>query len=154
MVKRLPIILWLLLASASYAQTRWCNTIKLLPEDKLIYPPIARAARVAGLVISRVTVTSTGSVGDIENIFGYPMLAETASRQIKEWKLISDVTSGSPCLGLVIVDFSFEEHPPEKSKAWSACTPNMVKIAVVTTTLALETTISDPAPINRHRWHW
>ena len=155
MVNRLSIVFGLLLlATACPAETRWCNTIKLLPEDKLLYPPIARAARISGVMIGRVTITSTGSVSDIETISGYPLLAATASRQINEWKLTSDATSESSCLGLVIVDFSFEEHPPEKSKAWSVSAPNILKIAVVTTTLVLDTSISDPAPLKRHRWHW
>ena len=155
MIRRIPILLGLLLlALPCFAQARWCNTVKLLPEDKLLYPPLARAARVSGIVISRMTVTSTGSVSDVEIVSGYPLLAGTASEQIKKWKLTSDATAESACLALLIVDFSFEEYPSEKSKAWSVSAPNIVKIAVVTTTPPFETSISDPALRKIHRWHW
>ena len=154
MVKRIPILLGLLLlASACHAQTRWCNSIKALPEDKLIYPPIARAARVMGRVISRVTVTSAGTIRDIETISGYPMLAAAVNDQFKEWKVASDATAESSCLGLIIVDFAFEGYE-ESLGVRPGDSSNIVYVPIVIAPPVIDVTISDPAPLKRHRWHW
>ena len=155
MVNRLSIVFGLLLlATACPAETRWCNTIKLLPEDKLLYPPIARAARISAVMIGRVIITSAGKISDIEIVAGPVLLTDPSSKQIREWRVTSDATPSNPCLGLVIAGFSIDEYASEKRKTWFGGPPNIVQISIVTTQLVLDSISEDPAPLKRYRWHW
>lgn len=78
------VVLVVLIASTAisvYAQTTLPNvTAAELP----LYPPLARAARIAGTVTLRV-VTDGERVADVTVQDGQPMLAMAAQDNIKAW---------------------------------------------------------------------
>ncbi len=50
------------------------------------YPPLAKAARIAGIVHASVVIDETGSVKNLKLISGHPMLAPAALEAIRKWK--------------------------------------------------------------------
>lgn len=100
-------ILFVLGLAASFcrAETRWCSIVGRDSNDILTYPPIARAARVQGFVVSRIQFLPSGSVNHVETISGFPLLTESLASQIKEWTLKTDAPGEEPCQTLVVADF-------------------------------------------------
>jgi TonB family protein len=50
------------------------------------YPPLAKAARIAGIVHASIVIDETGSVKNVKLISGHPMLAPAALEAIRKWK--------------------------------------------------------------------
>jgi TonB family protein len=50
------------------------------------YPPLAKAARIAGIVRASIVIDETGGVKDIKLISGHPMLAPAALQAIRKWR--------------------------------------------------------------------
>jgi TonB family protein len=60
------------------------------------YPPLAKAAHIAGIVRASFKVDETGSVMDLKLISGHPMLAAAALDAIRKWKYKPFVINGKP----------------------------------------------------------
>jgi TonB family protein len=67
--------------------------IKTVPPD---YPPIARQARVQGIVFLHAVIDKNGDIKDLTLISGHPMLAPAAMKAVKEWKYKRYVLDGQP----------------------------------------------------------
>jgi len=91
------------------ADTRWCSITGGGSSDTLFYPPIARAAFVHGVVLSRVTYSTTGQVVKVEAISGPPMLSTSLSEQMGKWTVRTDATGEGLCQSLVIADFRLHD---------------------------------------------
>ena len=124
-----------LIAPVCHAQTRWCAVTGRAANDQLLYLPIARAARVSGVVISRMTYLPSGEVTNVETISGPVMLQHAASDQLKKWTIHTDAQGENPCMSLTIIDFSFGDsasvnpNPPTP--------PGIMRISIVAEILAL-----------------
>jgi len=138
-----------LIAPVCHAQARWCAVTGHAANDKLIYPPIARAARVSGVVISRMTNLPSGQVTNIETISGPIMLQRAASDQLTKWTIHTDTKGEDPCISLAIIDFSFGDLTSPNP---NLPTPRgIMRVSIVTEILVL----SDPASRlgKRHWWY-
>jgi TonB family protein len=51
-----------------------------------VYPPLAQAARVQGVVLLQVQISKEGAVEDIRVIAGHPLLNEAAIEAVKQWR--------------------------------------------------------------------
>jgi hypothetical protein len=105
------------LASVCHADARWCSIVGRGPSDTIIYPPIARVARVQGVILSRIYYLPSGQVKDVEVISGPVMLSNWISEQLKSWTIKTDATGDEVCVTLVIADFrlhSQSESMPER----------------------------------------
>jgi TonB family protein len=60
------------------------------------YPEAARSQHIQGPVILNAHVLGDGSVGEIEVVTGHPLLAEAATRAVKQWKFQSYSVNGQP----------------------------------------------------------
>lgn len=94
------------------AEPRWCSVTGRGPNDTLIYPPIARAARVSGVVVMRILYTPNGKVLSTEPVFGPVMLSSTLTSQLNHWILKTAATGDELCTTLVIADFRIR-YPDE-----------------------------------------
>ncbi|HZD78001.1 MAG TPA: energy transducer TonB, partial [Acidobacteriaceae bacterium] len=72
-----------LLVSACRAETRWCDVTGHGDGDKLVYPPIARAASISGTILARVTYSPEGEVKDVTVVSGPRLLATPVATQLK-----------------------------------------------------------------------
>jgi hypothetical protein len=125
----------------SQAEPRWCSVSDTDPSNKLLYPPIARAARVSGTVLVHMIYEPNGKVQRIEPIFGPAMLSQAVSRQLMDWTVKTNAVGDALCETLVITDFKFSDladsgTPAEKVSA----PPGILRLSVEAEILV----ISDP----------
>jgi len=133
------------LASVCRAEPRWCSVTGRRPADMLLYPPIARAARVQGVVVSRIVYVPNGAVARVEPIFGPAMLSDSVSKQISRWIVTTDASGDELCESLLIAQFQFDEpgvETPTVNPAQGA--PGILRVSVTSEVIV----ISDPGPDN------
>jgi protein TonB len=58
----------------------------VLLKTQPIYPPIAKAARVQGVVVLQATISKTGSITDLRVVSGPAMLQSAALDAVKSWR--------------------------------------------------------------------
>ena len=92
-------------AAICHPEPRWCSITGKGPNDNLLYPVVAKAAQVQGVVVSRILYHPNGKVDGIEQVFGLPVLAEPLSRQLMQWTLKTDASGDELCQTLVIAMF-------------------------------------------------
>lgn len=131
------------------AEPRWCAVVGHGPKDKVSYPPIARYARVTGVVLGTVTYIPNGAVASFESISGPRLLSDSLGRQLAGWTLNSDAFGNEPCRSLVIATFLIDERSPAESSAKIRYESGSVLRLSVDTfpPPPLDVSISDPAPL-------
>ena len=72
-----------------------------------VYPPIATAARVEGLVILEATIDGEGNVGNLRILRSIPLLDAAAVDAVKCWKYEPTIIGGAPVPILMTVTVKF-----------------------------------------------
>ena len=72
-----------------------------------MYPPLARQAKVSGVVILDVVVDSTGNVTDIKVVSGHPLLIQAAIDSVKQWVYQPFAIGGAPADVVSTVTINF-----------------------------------------------
>lgn len=67
--------------------------LKIVHFESILYPPLARQARISGTVVAHVTVASDGSVSEVKTIKGHPLLVAAVEDPIKKWIFVSGAES-------------------------------------------------------------
>ena len=116
----------LALAFTAEAEPRWCSVTGRGPNDKFIYPPIARVARVSGVVLGRLEFLTNGKVVDFNPGSGPRLLADSIKAQLSPWTLQTDATGGEGCQALVIAEFDEGDSGPQDSTAKITYEPGSV----------------------------
>jgi hypothetical protein len=124
-----------------HADPRWCAVSEKDPSNVLVYPPIARAARVQGVVVMRMIYSPNGKVVRTEPVFGPIMLSNSSASQVLGWTLRTAAAGEEQCVTELIVRFhfhdpdgSFQLFPPQPN------TPGILRLSVEEEVLV----ISDP----------
>ncbi len=60
------------------------------------YPPLARQARIQGVVLLQATISREGNIENLQLISGHPMLAPAAIEAVKQWKYRPYLLNGEP----------------------------------------------------------
>jgi protein TonB len=60
------------------------------------YPPLAKAARIQGVVVLQAQISKDGSIENLQLISGHPMLAPAAIEAVKQWKYKPYLLNGEP----------------------------------------------------------
>ena len=141
------VLLILMLSTAAVGQTRWCNVTDF--GNRFVYPPIARAAHVSGLVSLRVYYERTGKVTAVETIGGPVMLVNSATEQIKKVAIGTNAPGIEPCESLFLFDYQIDDGtlPP---LVQTPTVPGMYRGTIRAYVIVL----SDPAGtiMRRRRW--
>ncbi len=95
-------------ASVAYV-TREEAQQHLLKRVEPVYPALAQASHIQGLVVLEVTIDESGST-KIRLISGHPMLAPAAIEAVKQWKYKPFERDGRPVTVKTKVDISIPEH--------------------------------------------
>jgi protein TonB len=61
-----------------------------------IYPPLARAARIQGLVHLRAIISRTGTIENLQAIDGHAMLVGAAIDAVRQWRYRPYILNGDP----------------------------------------------------------
>ena len=87
-----------------------------------VYPPIAKAARVQGVVVVDVGVGIAGNVESMKVVSGPPMLQQAAIDCLKEWTFHPFEKDGRPlaATGPVSIEFTLDEESAPHGKSKSA----------------------------------
>jgi TonB family protein len=72
------------------------SSSRLIHRVNPIYPEAARTQHIEGSVILNAHVLGDGSVGEIEIMAGDPLLAEAATRAVRQWKFQPYSVNGQP----------------------------------------------------------
>ncbi len=60
------------------------------------YPPLARQARIQGVVLLQATISKAGDIEGLTLISGHPMLTQAAIEAVKQWKYKPYLLNGEP----------------------------------------------------------
>lgn len=148
-MRRIVALLVLACALRCAAEPRWCSVIGRGTQDKVAYPPIARYARVTGVVLGIVTYIPNGAVASFEPVSGPRLLSDSLGRQLAEWTIISDALGNEQCRSLVIATFRMDNSDsPESSARIKYEAGSVLRLSVSTfPPPPLDVSISDPTPL-------
>ena len=132
MRRSLSILLVLgVLASFCHAETRWCSIVGRGPSDAIVYPPIARVARVQGIVLGRIRYMPNGQVKEVEVISGPQILSFWVGEQLKRWTIKTDAPGEDLCQSLVIADFGLHmPDEPIQKRAETDAIPSILHLSI------------------------
>jgi protein TonB len=71
------------------------------------YPPLAKRARVKGMVMLQVTVNEQGLVSQVKLIRGHPMLNQAAIDAVSQWRYSPTLLNGEPVPVIATVTVNF-----------------------------------------------
>lgn len=74
------------------------------------YPPLAKTARIAGIVHASIVIDEKGSVQNLKLISGHPMLAPSALQAIGKWEYKPFEVNGKPAVVRTEVEVSIPEN--------------------------------------------
>ncbi len=75
-----------------------------------VYPPLAKAARIMGIVRVSIVIDEHGNVKDVTLISGHPMLAPAAIDSIRKWKYKPFQIAGREAAVQTVVQVSIPEN--------------------------------------------
>ena len=128
MISRLVLLMFC--APGVCLASHWC-VLKPWTTDSPAYPPIAKAARVQGTVISRLEFDTKGDVSKVEIVSGPALLTNVLENSEAHWAFHPDAdginTAG--CQILVISEFSLSESEQtnEDTRPWLYTPPGVFR---------------------------
>ena len=72
-----------------------------------VYPPLARSARVSGVVILEVVIAEDGRVRDARILRSIPLLDQSALDAVGQWRFTPTLLNGQPVPVVMTVTVSF-----------------------------------------------
>jgi TonB family protein len=72
-----------------------------------VYPPMAMAARIQGVVKFTVIIAKDGRMGNIQLVSGHPLLVEPARLAVSQWEYRPTLLNGEPVEVLTTVEVNF-----------------------------------------------
>jgi periplasmic protein TonB len=72
-----------------------------------VYPPLARTARVSGVVRLQAIIAVDGTIAELNVISGHPMLIAAAVGAVKQWRYRPTVLNGKPVPVNTQIDVNF-----------------------------------------------
>jgi protein TonB len=78
-----------------------------LREVNPVYPPIAQAARVQGIVIIEATISEGGSVTNARILRSVPLLDQAALDAVRQWQFTPTLLNGVPVPVIMSVTVNF-----------------------------------------------
>jgi hypothetical protein len=140
-----------LLASNAIAEARWCSITGRGSTDNLVYPQIARASRVSGVVVSRILYQPSGTVLRVETVSGIPLLSSSISQQLMYWTFKTDAAGEDICQSLVITDLRLGKPEYTKVAPTPQPTPTIFRITISVEPMVFDAVCYDP-PLRKRSW--
>lgn len=80
---------------------------KLVRQPKPIYPPLAKQARISGVVHLAAVISKDGTIQDLKVISGHPLLIPSALEAVKQWVYQPTLLNGEPVEVSTQIDVNF-----------------------------------------------
>jgi TonB family protein len=95
------------------------QSANLLQKVRPAYPPLAKQARIQGLVRFEALIGADGFVKNLQVVSGHPMLVEAAQEAVKQWVYRPTLLNGNPTdvITTIDVNFTLSDTPPAAQAA-------------------------------------
>lgn len=80
---------------------------RLVSQPKPVYPPLAKQARIAGVVKLNAVIAKDGSIMNLSVISGHPLLVQSALDAVKQWRYQPTLLNGEPVEVITQIDVNF-----------------------------------------------
>ncbi len=80
---------------------------KLISQPKPVYPPLARQARISGVVRLQAIIDKDGSVQELQVISGHPLLVQSALDAVRQWRYQPTLLNNEPVQVVTTIDVNF-----------------------------------------------
>ncbi|HEY1496563.1 MAG TPA: TonB family protein [Candidatus Solibacter sp.] len=80
---------------------------KLVSQTRPMYPPLAKQARISGVVHLQAVIAKDGTVMDLKVISGHPLLIPAALEAVKTWVYQTTLLNGEPVEVMTQIDVNF-----------------------------------------------
>ena len=80
---------------------------KLIRQPKPIYPPLAKQARISGVVHLAAVISKDGTIQDLKAVGGHPLLIPAALEAVKQWVYQPTLLNGEPVEVVTQIDVNF-----------------------------------------------
>jgi protein TonB len=84
---------------------------KLLRKVIPVYPPLARSARIAGVVHLIGTIARDGTIQHLQLVSGHPLLARAAMEAVQQWVYKPTLLNGNPVEVIAPIEVNFTLAP-------------------------------------------
>jgi periplasmic protein TonB len=83
----------------------------LIKKVQPVYPPLARSARVQGVVEFTATISKEGNIENLVLVRGHPLLVNAAKEAVLQWKYKPTELNGTPVEVItdIIVNFTLSQ---------------------------------------------
>ena len=91
------------------------QSAKLVSQAKPAYPPLAKQARISGVVKFSVIIAADGSMKNISVVSGHPLLIPAALDAVRQWVYQPTLLNGEPVevATQIDVNFTLSDDPPQ-----------------------------------------
>ncbi|HZT32031.1 MAG TPA: energy transducer TonB [Bryobacteraceae bacterium] len=80
---------------------------KLIRQPKPIYPPLAKQARIQGVVKLNAIIGRDGTIQNLTVVSGHPLLVPSALEAVKQWVYAPTLLNGEPVEVVTQIDVNF-----------------------------------------------
>jgi protein TonB len=80
---------------------------KLIAQPHPVYPPLAKQARIQGVVTLQALIAADGTVKDLGVISGHPLLIPSALEAVRQWVYQTTLLNGEPVEVLTQIDVNY-----------------------------------------------
>jgi len=79
----------------------------LIRQPKPVYPPLAKQARIQGVVRFNAIIGKDGTIQNLTLISGHPLLVPSAQEAVKQWLYKPTLLNGEPVEVATVIDVNF-----------------------------------------------
>lgn len=80
---------------------------KLINQPRPMYPPLAKQARISGVVRLNAIISKDGTIQNLTVISGHPLLVPSAMDAVKQWRYAPTLLNGEPVEVVTQIDVNF-----------------------------------------------
>ncbi|MBI4873528.1 MAG: energy transducer TonB [Acidobacteria bacterium] len=80
---------------------------RLVNQPKPVYPPLAKQARIQGVVRFNAIIGRDGSIMNLQVVSGHPLLVPSALEAVRQWKYQPTLLNGEPVEVVTQIDVNF-----------------------------------------------
>ena len=80
---------------------------KLINHPSPVYPPLAKQARISGVVQLNAVVGTDGYMKELSVVSGHPLLVQAALDAVRQWAYQPTLLNGQPVEVVTVVDVNF-----------------------------------------------
>ena len=83
----------------------------LISQVKPVYPPLAKQARIQGVVVLEAEISKEGTIDNLKVITGHPLLIQAAIDAVRQWRYKPTMLNNEPVpvVTTITVNFAFSQ---------------------------------------------